>query len=162
MKTVRVPTEALIEVILLQLKTGQKANLTVTGYSMMPMLHQYTDTVQLKPVDGALQPGDVALYLRDSGQYVLHRVIRLTSEGYLFCGDNQAELEPVRQDQLIALVDGYTKKGRLYRLDTIGYQMYCFVFVKLFGFRKYYIWLRRRFGYLRNRLLKWRKANEQK
>lgn len=162
MKTIRVPMESLIEVILLQLKTGQKANLTVTGYSMMPMLHQYRDTVQLKPVDGALQPGNIALYLRDSGRYVLHRVIRLIPEGYLFCGDNQAELEPVRQDQLIAVVDGYTKNGRIRRLDTVGYQLYCFVFVKLFWIRKYYIRLRRRLGRVRNRFLKWRKENGQK
>lgn len=154
MKTVRVPMESLIEVILLQLKNGEKANLTVTGYSMMPMLRQYKDTVQLKPIEGMLRSGDIALYQRDNGKYILHRVIRLTEEGYLFCGDNQAELEPVRQDQLIALVNGYTKNKKKRNLDTISYRMYCFVWVKLFGIRKYYIWLRRRLGHLRNRLLK--------
>ncbi len=153
MKTVRVPMESLIEVILLQLKNGEKANLTVTGYSMLPMLRQYRDTVQLMPIDGMLRPGDIALYRRDNGRYILHRVIRLTEEGYLFCGDNQAELEPVRQDQLIALVNGYTKNGKVRRLDGIGYGLYRFVWVQLFGFRKYYIRLRRSLGRLRNRLL---------
>lgn len=158
MKTVRVPMESLIEVILLQLKTGQKANLTVTGYSMLPMLRQYRDTVQLKPIEGMLRPGDIALYRRDNGRYVLHRVIRLTSEGYLFCGDNQAELEPVRQDQLIALVAEYVKNGKPHTLDEIGYRLYCFVWVRLFCVRKYYIWLRRWLGGLRSRLLKRRQA----
>ena len=159
MKTVRMPMEALVQVILLQLENGQKANLTVTGCSMMPMLRQYRDSVQLKPIEGRLLPGDIALYKRDSGQYVLHRVIRLIPEGYFFCGDNQSELETVRQDQLIAVVTGYTKKGKQRSLDTLGYRLYCFGFVKLFWMRKYYIRLRRCLGRLRNRLLKWRNTN---
>lgn len=163
MRTIRVPMESLIEVILLQLKNGQKANLTVTGCSMLPMLREYVDTVQLKPVEGSLKPGDIALYQRDNGKYVLHRVIRLTEQGYSFCGDNQAELEPVRQDQLIAVVFAYTKKGKQRRLNTLGYRLYCFGWVKLFGMRKYYIRLRRRLGRLRNRLLtggkKWKRRN---
>lgn len=157
MKTVRIPMESLIEVILLQLKTGQKSNLTVTGYSMMPMLHQYRDAVLLKPIDGALRPGDIALYKRDNGKYILHRVIRLTREGYLFCGDNQAVLEPVRHDQLIALVDSYTKKGKHRQLNEMGYRLYCFVWVRLFCIRKYYIRLRRWLGRLHSRLISRRK-----
>ena len=146
MKAVRVPMESLIQVILIQLETAKKANLTVTGFSMRPMLHQYEDSVILKPADGALEPGDIALFLRDDGHYVLHRVIRRIPEGYLFCGDNQAELESVRQDQLIAVVTGYTRKGQQQSMDTVGYRLYRLAMVKFFGLRKGYIWVRRRLG----------------
>lgn len=151
MQTVRVPMESLIQVILLQLETGGKANLTVTGYSMLPMLRQYRDSVLLEPVKGALQPGDIGLFRRDSGRYVLHRVIRQTPEGYLFCGDNQAKLEPVRRDQLIARVCGYIRKGKNHQLDETGYRLYCWLSLRLFGIRKYYIRLRRGIGCLRRR-----------
>ena len=124
---------------------------------MRPMLRQYRDSVRLEPVNGQLQPGDIALYKRENGRYILHRVIRLTKEGYLFCGDNQAELEKVDQDQLIALVTGYVKNGKLHTLNSISYRLYCFVWVKLFCIRKYYIWLRRRIGRLRCRVLNGRK-----
>ena len=159
MKAVRVPMESLVQLILVQLETAKKANLTVTGVSMRPMLHQFKDSVILAPVDGKLKRGDIALYLRDNGRYVLHRVIRLTPDGYLFCGDNQAELEPVRQDQMIAVVTGYTKNGQQRSLDRAGYRLYSFAMVKLFCFRKHYIWLRRRLG----RLHSWcrRLKNEQ-
>lgn len=152
MKTVKVPMESLIQVILLQLETAKKANLTVTGFSMRPMLRQYRDSVVLAPINGGLQTGDIALYLRDNGSYVLHRVIRLTAEGYLFCGDNQAELESVRQDQLIAVVTGYTKNGQYRQLDGIGYGLYRFIMVRLFFMRKYYIWVRRGVGRLCSRI----------
>ncbi len=157
MKAVRVPMESLIEVIRLQLENGEIATLVVTGYSMRPMLCQYRDSVRLEPINGQLKPGDIALYKRENGRYILHRVIRLTQEGYLFCGDNQAELEKVDQDQLIALVTGYVKNGKSRTLDSIGYRLYCFVWVKLFCVRKYYIWLRRRIGRLRSLILNRRK-----
>lgn len=159
MKAVRVPMESLVQVILMQLETAKKASLTVTGYSMRPMLRQLKDSVILGPVDGKLKQGDIALYLRDNGRYVLHRVIRLNGDGYLFCGDNQAELEPVRQDQLIAVVTGYTKNGQPRSLDRTGYRLYSFAMVKLFRLRKCYIWLRRRLGRLRSR--RRRLKNEQ-
>lgn len=153
MKVRKIPMESLIQVILLQLETAGAADLTVTGNSMRPMLRPYHDMVRLKPVDGMLQPGDIALYRRDNGQYILHRVIRLTTDGYLFCGDNQDELEPVRHDQMVALVVGYEKSGKHRSMERPGYRLYSFVWVKLFVFRKYYIWLRRRIGRLYSRLI---------
>lgn len=150
--------DSLIQIIRLQLETAKKANLTVTGCSMLPMLRQYRDSVVLAPVTGKLQQGDIALYRRGDGSYILHRIIRLTAEGYLFCGDNQAQLEFVRQDQLIAVVTGYTKNGQRRDLDRVGYRLYCFAAVKLFCIRKYYIWLRRRFG----RMHSWIKRRHKK
>lgn len=152
MRVHKVPMESLIEVILLQMETAGVADLTVTGNSMRPMLRPYHDTVRLKPADGRLQPGDIALYRRDNGQYILHRVIRLTADGYLFCGDNQDELEPVRHDQMVALVVGYKKSGKVRSMEKLGYRLYRFLWVKLFVFRKYYIWLRRRIGRLYRQL----------
>lgn len=154
MRAVKVPVESLMEVIRLQLETAHLANLVVSGCSMLPMLREYKDTVQLKPITGRLKPGEIALYCRDNGSYVLHRVIRLSGEAYLFCGDNQAELETVRQDQLIAVVTGYTKKGKLHSLQEPEYRIYCWFWVKLFCMRKYYIRLRRWLGRLRNRARK--------
>ncbi len=159
MKMVRVPMGSLIEVILLQLETAKQANLAVTGCSMLPMLRQYRDTVRLKPIEGKLKPGDIALYLRDNGKYVLHRVMKVAEEGYLFCGDNQAILEPVRQEQLIAVVSGFRKNGKPHNINEPGYRLYCYVWVKLFCLRKYYIWLRRRIGRLYNRMFNRRKSN---
>ena len=143
MKAVKVPMDSLIQVVQLQLETAKKASLTVTGFSMRPMLRQYKDSVVLVPVNGRLQSGDIALYRRQNGKYILHRVIRVTETGYLFCGDNQAKLEPVGHDQLIAVVTAYTKNGQLRQLDSFGYRLYCAAMVKLFGLRKGYIWLRR-------------------
>lgn len=148
MKVVTVPTDALMEMIRLQLEKGGKANLTVTGSSMLPMLREHIDSVILAPAERELKPGDIALYQSNSG-YILHRVIRTEKERYLFCGDNQCVTEAVPKEQVLAVVTAYTKRGKFRQLTDPGYCMYKAVWVHLFGFRKYYIALRRWLGRLR-------------
>ena len=135
-----------MQVVLLQLQNGGVANLTVTGFSMMPMLRNLRDSVLLIPISKPLKPGDVALYRRDTGRYILHRVIKVTENGYLFCGDNQTELEPVRQDQLIACVSGFAVKGKAHSLTEGRYRLYTAMCVNLFCLRKPYIAVRRGIG----------------
>lgn len=147
-QTVKVPTDELMQIVLLQLKNGGVATLTVTGFSMMPMLRNMRDAVILIPVSRALEPGEIALFQRDNGRYVLHRVIKVTGEGYLFCGDNQAELEPVRHDQLMALVNGFTRKGKTHSLTEYSYQLYTTACIRLFCLRRSYIAIRRSFGHI--------------
>ena len=106
----------------------------------------------LAPVTGQLKPGEIALYKRENGSYVLPRVIAVTPEGYQFCGDNQAQLEPVSQAQLEAVVIGYSRKGKVYTGSGFGDRLYRWCQVRLFGLRKYYIALRRKLGCLRRRL----------
>jgi len=151
METVIMPMESLIEVVLLQLQNGGRANLTVTGSSMMPMLRHRKDSVVLVPVSQKQKPGDIIFYRRDNGQYILHRIIHMAGEGYICCGDNQYEPELVEHRQLIAVVEGFNHKGKHYGLDTIGYRIYTALWIRLFLFRRPYIAVRRRLGRLRSR-----------
>lgn len=158
MQTVKVPMESLYEVILLQLQNGGKANLVVTGVSMKPMLKEGRDTVILAPITTDPVTGDIVLYRRDNGKFVLHRIIRVTPEGYLISGDNQYELEEVSRGQLLAVVGGFTRKGRSHTLREPGYRLYRWAWVKLFWLRKPYIKLRRRLGRVYRRLFNRRNA----
>lgn len=151
MQTVTVPMESLAEIIKLQLESAGRANLTVTGSSMLPMLRNRRDTVTLIPVSDP-QKGDVVLFQRKSGQYILHRIVAVTKDGYICCGDNQAELEPVTGDQMIAVVDSFTRKRKRYTVDALGYRLYTAVWVNLFFLRRPYIALRRCLGRLRSKL----------
>lgn len=151
MQTVTVPMETLAEIIQLQLANGGKATLTVTGSSMLPMLREHRDSVVLIP-PARQKKGDIVLFRRESGKYVLHRIISMTENGYLCSGDNQAILEPVTREQIVAVVDGFTRKGRAYTLDAPGYRLYQAVWVNLFFLRRHYIRIRRRLGRLRRRI----------
>lgn len=149
-----IPMEELSELVLLQLEKSGKARLTVTGCSMQPMLYHRRDVVELVPVGDRQRAGDIILYRRESGQYVLHRIIACTESGYICCGDNQAMREAITHDQLLAVVERFTRKGKRYTLDAPGYRLYTWVWVKLFPLRKYYIAVRRCLGRLRSKLRK--------
>lgn len=149
MQTVKVPMEQLAQIIDLQLQNGGRATLTVTGSSMMPMLYHGRDSVVLVPVPARCAPGDIALYRRENGKYVLHRIIALEADGYICCGDNQAERERVEHTQLLAVVEGFVRKGKQYTLTHPGWRLYTWAQVRLFFLRRYYIALRRRLGRLR-------------
>lgn len=149
MRMITVPTDSLIKMILLQLEKGGKANLTITGSSMLPMLREHLDSVTLVPANRELIPGDIALYRSSAGSYILHRVIRVGEGEYLFCGDNQAHTEAVPKNEVLAIVTEYAKKGKPHSLTEPVYRLYQTACVRLFGLRKYYIALRRGLGRLR-------------
>lgn len=77
----------------------------VSGSSMIPFLHPQ-DQVFLSPIRSPLRPGDIVLYRRASGQYVLHRLYRLCPEGgFEMLGDVQTQPEPIRsRQQLLGVV----------------------------------------------------------
>ena len=152
MRTVKVPMESLYDVILLQLQNGGKANLVVTGVSMKPMLTEGRDTVILMPITADPVAGDIVLYRRDNGKFVLHRIIRVTPEGYLISGDNQYKLEDVSRQQMLAVVSAFVRKGRSHTLREPGYRLYRWAWVKLFWLRKPYIKLRRKLGRIYHKL----------
>ena len=64
------------------------------GDSMMPFIRQGRDLVIIsqKP-EGRLKKYDVPLYKRDTGQYVLHRILKVRQDDYVICGDNRYSRE---------------------------------------------------------------------
>lgn len=149
MKTIRIPMEELVPLLQLQLEQSGRAQLTVTGYSMLPMLHHCRDTVTLAPVEAPLQKGDVILYRRPGGQYILHRILRCRGSSLQCCGDNQFKKEPVDQSQVLAVVCGFTRKGKHYSVQAPGYRRYVFWYVALHPVRWLYLGPRRLVGWCR-------------
>lgn len=105
------------------LSQGKSVEITVTGNSMYPMLRHRISRVRLAPA-GDLQKGDLPLYRRDNGSFVLHRIIAVDDGKYTCCGDNQWRPEPgIRPDQIVAVVSDFARgsrwtscSGRVYRL----------------------------------------------
>ena len=156
METVRIPMEELAAVLQLQLQEGGRAELTVTGSSMHPMLRSRRDKVILVP--GVAKKNDVILFRRDSGAYILHRIVRV-KDGMLVCsGDNQWQVEKIRPDQVIAVVDSWYSKGKLKTPDSFFYKLYVCFWVGLLPVRRPILALRRVIGRL-NRKIKRRKPH---
>ncbi len=119
------PMEELVTLMREQLNKGGSVRFSPRGVSMLPMLRHGKDGVQLSPITGKLKKYDVALYRRDDGRYVLHRIVR-TGDTYTCIGDNQYHCEKgVRHDQMIAVVTAFIRRGRHYTVDNMKYRIYC-------------------------------------
>ena len=116
--------EALVPVLLETIEEGKTAELVITGNSMNPMLLHQVSRVKLA-APGAPKRGDLVLYRRDNGAFVLHRIVKVTQEQIICCGDNQWHLEKgLQPGQILARVTAFARQERWVCCDSKGYGMY--------------------------------------
>lgn len=90
----KVNMETLLPFIQEAFNRGVDFQIPITGTSMNPLLYQNRDFVKIVKPDLPLKTGDIPLYRRDDGAFVLHRVVGIKENGeYIMCGDNQFVLE---------------------------------------------------------------------
>lgn len=148
-QTMSVSMEALEPLFRERLAAGQQVRFSPMGTSMLPMLREGRDSVVLSPPPKKLRPFDLALYRRDSGAYVLHRITAV-GQTYTCMGDNQFVSEHgLRHDQIIALVTGFRRNGRDHSVTEPGYRLYCFLWHYSRPLRRFW---RRGLGWLRRHL----------
>ncbi len=77
------------------------------GDSMNPMLVQGRDKVVIVPPEFPLKKYDVPVY-RKLGHYTMHRIVKVTKDGYIICGDNRVTLEKnVKKEDIVGMLDGF-------------------------------------------------------
>ena len=111
-----VDTREYVDVLRGLTEEGKEVSMLVAGSSMNPFLIHYRDTIFFRKPDRPLRRGDMVFYQRESGQYVMHRILRVKKDGLYIVGDAQSEIEgPVRPDQVFAVITRVVRKGK-----TIG------------------------------------------
>ncbi len=134
-----------------QLDSGKTVRFAPRGTSMLPMLRQGVDSVVLKSAPDKLKKYDLPLYLREDGQFVLHRVVKVLKDGYVMCGDNQYMREyGIKQENILAVADGFYREDTYVGCNEKKYRNYCIKQVKKQRIRYYII----RFKQLVKKLLK--------
>ena len=99
----------------------------ITGTSMLPLLKEGRDRVELEPCSQErLKKGDVVLYKKNDGTLVLHRIIRVENgELCTVLGDHQFNnAERVNKNQIIAVARGFFIKGRYVNEKMRWYRLY--------------------------------------
>lgn len=115
MKELLLPMKELYPIIEQTMSDGGEAYVTVRGGSMSPFLQDGRDQAVFASLgDRQIKKGDIVLYQRKGGQFVMHRVYDVGRNGIMtLIGDAQWTLEKdVRPEQLRAFVPRVVRKGR--------------------------------------------------
>ncbi|MBQ3483703.1 MAG: S24/S26 family peptidase [Clostridia bacterium] len=117
--------EELLPLITEVTEAGGEFRLHPRGTSMRPMLREGKDSVVLVRPDTP-RKREIYLYRRASGQFVLHRLLRVEKNGTLtFCGDNQLYLERgIAADALIARVSAYYRGKKRISMASVRQRLY--------------------------------------
>ena len=111
----------------------------IAGTSMMPLLKEGRDRVELEPCSQErLKKGYVVLYKKNDGTLVIHRIIKTENrEFFTVLGDHQFKnAERVNKNQIIAVACGFFIKGRYVTEKTRWYRLYKKIWLCNLNFRR--------------------------
>lgn len=140
----KLDTKAFLDEVCALLRQGTyNIAIPVAGGSMCPFLHN-GDMVHLNLPDRELKRGDIVLYTRENGRYILHRIYMAETCGsYLMVGDAQEVLERIQsRDQIHAIVTSAIHKGKPIRPGQPRWWFYQHIWIRLVPIRRRLINLR--------------------
>lgn len=114
------------------LATVPQLPLLVSGGSMTPFLVHGRDTVFLTKVSRPLQRGDIVLYQRNSGAYVLHRIYAVEDGTFAMVGDAQTLIEHgITAGQIFAVVCAVQRKGCQLAPGSFWWEFFAKVWIRI-------------------------------
>lgn len=107
------------------------------GISMWPLLKNRNNVADIVPFQGLLKKYDVALYYRPTtNQYVLHRILRIEKDCYIFYGDNCWQKEIVPHDMVVGVAARFYRKGKWIDANDIRLRAYAHIWCDVLVVRR--------------------------
>ena len=125
---------------------------TNVGDSMRPLIRQDRDILIIEKPHRRLKKYDVPLYRRDSGQYVLHRVLKVRDSDYVICGDNRYSKEyGITDRHIIGVLTAVVRDRKEIPINDWRYRIYVHLWCDFFPIRAFILnakhfpkWLKRK------------------
>ena len=133
---------------------------TNVGYSMMPLLRQKRDVIEIqKNENERCKKYDVVLYKRGD-KYILHRILKVLPNGYIIAGDHNTFLErDVTDDMILGVMTRVVRDGKAISVDDFWYKAYvhlwCDVYPVRMGILKVKAFVYRCLRFVKRKILKY-------
>lgn len=120
-----------------QLRLHGQLVYTNVGDSMMPLLREHRDLLVIdRRGTDRCKKYDAVLYRRPTGEYVLHRILKVRRDDYVLCGDNRWAREyGVREDWILGVLTAVVRDGREISVKDLKYQLYVHLWCDFFYIR---------------------------
>jgi hypothetical protein len=148
------PTDSLHNAVILEdelmplirerLAAGQKVRyLPFRGMSMLPMLRQGIDTVELAPLPEKLSKYDLPVYQYPSRKYVMHRIVKVEKDHCICLGDNTYSYETIRREQMLGIVSAFKRGKTRIEANAFSFPLYCRLWVASYPERSLFMQAKR-------------------
>ena len=129
-------TAAFMEKYRLLLEQGETLTLPVLGGSMAPFLVDRRDAVWLTAPARPPRVGDIVLYQRKNGAYILHRICKKQGGVYTLVGDAQTIVEPgIEENQIFAVAVRARRKGKTQKPGCFWWEFFARIWVRVIPLR---------------------------
>ena len=137
-----IPARAYLTILKDLILDPQTVCLNISGSSMAPFLIHRRDAVRLQKPEYPLIPGNIVLYQRDNGQFILHRICKIKNGLYYLAGDNQTALEgPIAPEQIFAVVTAVYRKGQWFGQKDPRWQFFAIFWRRMLYLRPFFIFI---------------------
>ena len=111
---------------------------TNVGYSMMPLLRQKKDVIEIRRKEpGRCRKYDVVLYKR-GGRYILHRILKVLPDGYVIAGDHNTFLEyDIKDEHILGVMTRVIRNGKSVGTGDLGYRLYVHLWCDFYPVRMF-------------------------
>ena len=124
---------------------------TCRGTSMMPLLRQRKDIVEIRPLTERAHKYDVVLYKRGD-MYILHRVLKVLPDGYIIAGDHCVQVETdIKDEDILGVMTRVVRNGRSITPDHFFYKFYVHLWCDCYPVRMLILKIRQRIRKILNR-----------
>lgn len=124
------------------LRFGKCAATYTSGRSMEPLLYAHKTYVILEPIREELKKGDLPIYQRPDGVYVIHRLIEVGNAWCYTRGDNCLQGEKIPREWILGIVTEIQRNGKIIHVTDMKYRYYVKIWGMLWPIRK--MWYRLR------------------
>ena len=134
---VEVDTREYVTVLKEMVEQGMEVSTTIFGASMEPFLKDKRDRIYFRKTEETIQKGDMVFFQRNTGEYVMHRVMQVRNHQYYMAGDHQTFLEgPIEATQIFAKVVSVERAGIWLTEEDRIWKFYANWWRRLFWLRK--------------------------
>ncbi len=108
---------------------------TTRGVSMRPLLRERKDVVVIEKPKEHWKKYDTVLFLRNNGQYVLHRILKVYEDNCWIVGDNCYSGEMIKKTQILGVMTSFKRGKRLIHVTDWDYRLYTHIWCDLYPVR---------------------------
>ena len=129
---------------------------TNVGTSMLPLLHERRDIIEIRCKDPKARCNryDAVLYKRGD-KYILHRVLKVRPNDYVIAGDHNTFKEyGITDDMILGVMTRVIRDGKSIYPTDWRYKLYCHLWVDFYPIRVFILKLKAKAWAIARRLIR--------